>query len=184
MVLLGVGWVVGEVHTCEVDVAVCGVVELYPVVALAVLVGSDVVAGADLIDHDWRGTCCDEAFLLQGLEDGLQFDVSIAIEQKGTVAADDVVVDDHVGGCGVTYLGIPIEVGGTGDVVVHFDGYDVLTFAQQAYGKLYGAGVRIVVGIGRGVGIVGYLSVGQEVAVGFRAVDIDHEAVVCREVEH
>ena len=52
LVLVGVGWVVAEIHACEVDDGVGGVVEFYPVAFLRVVADVDIVGRTDFIDAD------------------------------------------------------------------------------------------------------------------------------------
>ena len=179
LVFLGLRRVVGQVHSCEVDVLIGGVVELDPVVSLAEFVGCHRVAGTYLVDYDWRGAGCHKAFGLQGLEDGSQFGIFVCVELKDVFAADNRCARSDI----VGYLCVPIDIGGAGHVVVHLDCNDVLALLEEVYGQFERAGIWIVGSISGGIGLEGDFAFWQEVATGFRSVDIDHEAIVGSEVE-
>ena len=89
LILLGQGWVVRQEHAFQVNRLAGSVEKLNPIVALAVLVGSNSIGGTDFVHYHWRCTGSLEALLPNGSEDGLQLCVGIRVELKRAVPADE-----------------------------------------------------------------------------------------------
>ena len=142
-VLTTVASVVAEVHACEVDVLVGGVIQFEPVTLLSIVADIYVVAGADLVDADRRSTQLPPLpFSFNRSKDGGKPVFRSLFEQIHDVQAfggrKHVLFHSHHG-----QRGLEEDVGTGSRGVLHLHGYLVDSRLQQFVGYNDASPVRL-----------------------------------------
>ena len=177
---LGLIEVVREEHAFDIDVLVCGVVELNPVALFIEVTDVDVVGGADFVDLDrvciavghFRGT--------KWFVGGNEVKFPRAGELEGLAGRNEVAC----GLCGLREGSIPIDIRGVCSVVMYLHCYDVYATLEicSFQGHRTALGICIRVGVCEAVE-GGFGGVVHQETTSFHSVDIDDKAVISHPVE-